>query len=679
MTSPPPGAEESVRRLRTEIRHHDYLYYVRNRPEISDEQYDELFSELKRLEEEHPELVTPDSPTQGLGAEPLDKFPRVEHAARMFSLESHREEQALRRWDERVRKGLGQDAEVEYVLEPKLDGASVELVYQDGRLVRAATRGDGTVGEGITENARTIGSLPLRLRRGGQRTPGFLALRGEVLMHIEPFERLNQELVKRGEEPFANPRNAAAGALRQLDPRVTAARPLELVVYDVLAGEVPGVSTQWQVLDALSDWGFLVNDRCCTVATVEEMLAYHRELEAARDQLEYEIDGVVIKLNDLLQRERLGATSRHPRWAYAHKFPPRKEVTTVLSIVPSVGRTGVVTPIALLRPVQIGGVTVSRASLHNREEVARKGVREGDRVRVQRAGDVIPQVVARVESGEERGPEFRLPEKCPSCGTRLVERGPFTLCPNGLECPAQLVGRLVHFGSRGALDIAGLGAETARLLVREGLVATLPDLFAVSAEELLAFEGFAEKSAANLVEGIKRASRVELHRFLHGLGIPEVGAAVARELSRHFASFARLRSATEEELQEVEGVGPRMAEEIAGFFREPHNAEVLDRLLDSLVTLIETGPSEEKALPLTGKKFVFTGSLEHFSREQARERVERLGGRVTSSLSGATDYLVAGRDPGSKHAQAGELGVTVLDQGGFAALLAEPERAPSRT
>jgi DNA ligase (NAD+) len=666
-------AEERLRTLRTEIRHHDYLYYVRNRPEISDERYDELFRELKGIEERFPDLVTPDSPTQGVGAAPLDRFPTVEHAARMYSLDSDKEAAALRRWDERVRKGLGDGVAVRYHLEPKYDGASVEVVYEEGRLVRAATRGDGTRGEGITENVRTIRNLPLQLRADGAPVPPLLSVRGEVIMRIEAFDQLNEALMEEGSEPFANPRNAAAGSLRQLDPRITAARPLELVLYDILAGEVE-VTTQAGVLETLHGWGLPVTDRPAVVETVEEILAYHGDIEAERDDLGYEIDGVVIKLDDLAAREELGATSRHPRWAYAHKFPPRKEITRILSIVASVGRTGVVTPVALLRPVELGGVTVSRATLHNREEVARKDVREGDDVRVQRAGDVIPQVIERVErDGEERGPEFRMPDRCPSCDTPLTERGPFTLCPNSLECPAQLVGRLVHFGSRDALDIEGLGEETAKLLVREGLVRQLPDLFAITPDQLVGFERFAEISANNLVNAIRESSRAELPRFLHGLGIPEVGVAVARDLARHFGTLSRLREADEETLQTVDGVGPKMAEQIAGFFREPRNAELLDRLVGHCMELIEEEPAETGPLPLEGKTFVFTGSLEAFSRREAAARVEALGAKSVSSVSKKTDYVVAGADPGSKYDKAVELGVEILDEAGFLEMMEESE------
>ncbi len=661
-------ARQRIEFLRQEIERHNYLYYVKNQPEISDEEYDRLFRELRELEEQFPEFHSPNSPTQRVGAPPLEEFPTIEHTAPMLSLESDREEAALRAFDERLRRGLGEGVEVAYVVEPKLDGASVELVYKNGQLARAATRGDGLRGEGVTENVRTIRSVPLWLRDEARPAPPFLSVRGEVIMHLDAFERLNAELIAQGKTPFANPRNAAAGSLRQLDPRITASRPLDIYVYDILAAGGLQIGTQWEVLQALRDWGFKVNDLARLVHTVEEILACHRDLAARRDELDYEIDGIVIKLNDLAARERLGATSHHPRWAFAFKFPPRKEVTRVLKIIPSVGRTGIVTPVALLRPVEIGGVTVSRASLHNREQVERMDIREGDLVRVQRAGDVIPEVVERVEEpGRKRGPRFRMPERCPSCGTPLVERGPFTLCPNGFACPAQLAGRLQHLGSRHALDIEGLGEETAKLLVEKGLVKSLPDLFDLTPDQLMELEGFAEKSANNLVQAIRRASEVDLDRLLYALGIPEVGRAVARDLAQHFGSLEALRNATEEDLMQVPGIGPKMAAAIVAFFRDPRNQEVIDRLLDGRVRLRE--PERAGPQPLEGLKFVFTGGLQRWSRSQAQELVERLGGRVQSSVSRQIDYVVVGENPGSKLDRARALGVPTLDEEAFVELL----------
>jgi DNA ligase (NAD+) len=678
------SAQERIAKLRAEIRHHDYLYYVRDKPALSDAAYDELYHELVALEETFPDLIAEDSPTQRVAGQPLTSLPTIEHAAPMLSLDSNQDEAALRRFDERLRKALGPDVAVEYALEPKLDGLSVELVYRDGLLQQASTRGDGRRGEGITANVRTIPSLPLRLREDQDKDggppippiPTFVAIRGEVIMRAKEFDKLNERLMAEGKEPFANPRNAAAGAVRQLDPQMTAARPLDLYAYDVLASEGLEVASQWDVLQALRGWGLRVNDLARKATTLDEILAYHADLESRRDDLGYEIDGIVIKLNDLAAREGLGWTSRHPRWAFAFKFPPRKEVTRILSILPSVGRSGVVTPVALMLPVEIGGVTVARATLHNREEVARKDVREGDKVRVQRAGDVIPQVIERIdEEDRERAPAWRMPETCPSCGTALVERGPFTVCPNSFECPAQLAGRIVHFASRNALDIEGLGDETAKLFVTEKLVRQLPDLFDLQAEQLVTLEGFAEKSATNLVAALAKASHVELPRLLYGLGIPEVGVTVARDLARHFGTFAGLRTASEEALQQVAGVGPRMAEQITAFFGEPKNAAVLDGLLTKLdiheTTPVPSDTPVAAVLPLAGKKIVFTGGLSRLSRPEAKELAERLGARVTGSVSKATAWVVVGEDAGSKADDAQKHGVATLDEEGFLALLRE--------
>ena len=667
--------------LREEVRRHDRLYYVENDPEISDAEYDRLFEELEALEEAFPGLRTEDSPTQRVGAEPLDELPTVEHTAPMLSLASGREETDLREFHDRVLRGLDADeGDVRYVAEPKLDGASLELVYEDGVLERAVTRGDGRRGEGVTENARTIGSLPLKLRDDERPVPDVLAVRGEVFMRIGDFEALNERLMEEGKDPFANPRNATAGSLRQLDSRITAERPLDLYAYDVLhPADVPGelgLETQLEVLEALDDWGFPVVERCEAVEAVEDVLDYHARFAAGRDELDYEIDGVVIKLDDLAARDELGATSRHPRWAYAHKFEPRKEVTEVVHIVPSVGRTGRVTPVAMLRPVDVGGVTVSRASLHNIEQVRELGVREGDRVRIQRAGDVIPQVVEVVEEGEEhdRAEAFELPDDCPSCGTGLVRRGPYTICPNHFECPAQLAGRIEHFASRDALDVEGLGEEVAKLLVAEELVVQLPDLFEIEADDLVPLEGFAEKSADNLVAAIDEASATGLDRFLYGLGIPEVGSTVARDLARWFGTFEAVRRADGEALQEVDGVGPKMAEGIRAFFEDERTAEILDELeekvelVDEGEGLRDSGPEE---LPLDGLKFVFTGALDRFTRREAQELVEGAGGRATSSVSGETDYVVVGADPGSKADDAEDEGVPTLDEEAFVELLRE--------
>jgi DNA ligase (NAD+) len=659
-------AERLALALRRTIGRHSFLYYVEARPEISDQQYDLLYRRLVDLEAAFPDLITPDSPTQRVGAPPRDDLPTVSHTAPMLSLDSTKEEADLIRFDERMRKAVG--GPVTYLLEPKLDGASLELVYENGILSRAVTRGDGRQGEGVTENVRTIPSVPLRLRDDVRPVPSFLAVRGEVLMYLSAFRDLNQGLMEEGAEPFANPRNAAAGALRQLDSRVTAQRPLDLLAFDIMTVSDVRFAEDREVVRALGDWGFKVPERVVVVPDVQGILEYHGAFLRDRDDLDYEIDGIVVKLNDLALRSTMGTTSRHPRWALAFKFEPRKEVTRIQQIAVSVGRTGVVTPVALLLPVDVGGVTVSRASLHNREEVERKDVREGDLVRVQRAGDVIPQVLGRVpEEERSRGPRFEMPEACPACGTELAVRGPFTVCTNQFGCPAQLKGRIFHFGSRSALDIEGLGEETAALLVERGLVTELADLFDLKAAQLEGLPGFAEKSARKLVEAIQVRKKVSLRRFLIGLGIPEVGQAVARDLANHFGSLEFIMGAEKADLEAVFGIGPRMSEVIYGFLHEEKNARAIRAVLDKGMEL--DAPREHGGASLEGKKFVFTGGLAAMSRSEAKKLVEHAGGKAVSSVSAETDYVVAGEAAGSKLARARELGLEIMDEEGFLAMM----------
>ena len=660
-----------VAALRREIAHHDHRYHVLDAPEIADEAFDALLDELRALEAEHPQLMTPDSPTQRVGGAPLAALETVAHVGPMLSLDSSADEAAFRQFDARLRKALGDEA-VRYSLEPKLDGISIELVYQDGRLTRAVTRGDGRRGEVVTANVRTISGLPRRLPSREPPVPSLLAVRGEVFLPLDAFDDLNEALLADGKTPFANPRNAAAGSIRQLDPGLAAARPLALYTYDLLEGETEETrapfTSHGAVLEALRAWGLPVNPEHGWAAGPDEVWAHFDALAARRDALSYEIDGLVVKLDDLPARRVLGSTAHHPRWAYAIKFPPRKEVSQVLRIVVSVGRTGAVTPVALLRPVSIGGVTVSRANLHNREDIERKDIREGDTVRVERAGDVIPQVVERVDEPGTRAEPFRMPERCPSCDARLEARGPYTVCPNAFECPAQLTGRLVHFASRRGLDIDGLGERTANQLVERGLVRQLPDLFDLEQATLEELDGFAEVSAANLRRALQEARHTELPRLLYGLGIPEVGAAVAQTLAQRFGTLAALRAADPPELEAIDGVGPVMAEAIHAFLHEPRNASVLD----ALAARIETEPIEvveDAPQPLQGSTVVFTGTLERFTREQAQALVQRLGGKTAGSVSRRTTVVVAGRDAGSKLRKAAELGLEVLDEDGFLAFL----------
>jgi len=660
--------------LRDQINHHDYRYHVLDSPEISDEQYDQLISELRTLEAAHPELVTPDSPTQRVGGAPVAGLATARHAHPMLSLDSSPKPEDLRAFDARLRRaitGIGGNAEeVAYSLEPKIDGLSVELVYESGALVRAVTRGNGEVGEVITANVRTIRSVPLRLRTGGVPVPASVAVRGEIYLPINDFDEVNEALINEGKQPFANPRNAAAGSVRQLDPSSTGRWPLSIYCYDVLDGVT--FATQADLLAALAGWGFPVNPLNSSTAHVAGILDYFAQMEEKRDELAYEVDGVVVKLQNVAQRAQLGTTAHHPRWAYAVKFIPRQEVSQVLKIIAGVGRTGIITPVALLRPVNIGGVTVSRANLHNIEDIERKDIRVGDTVRVERAGDVIPQVVERVDTGDERGAPFEMPSHCPSCGTLLIRRGPYTVCPNSFECPGQLVGRLTYYGSRGGLDIEGLGEKTVTQLVERDLVKRFPDLYDLTTAQLCELDGFAERSAEKLKDAIDASRTPELSRFITALGVPEVGVTVARTLARHFRTFERLRRAQVDDLMQVNGIGAVMAGHIHGFFNEPHAVKVLDDLLDGRVTP-QTEEAEAPAgeQPLSGLTFVFTGAMQGFTREAAEELVQSLGAKASGSVSKKTSYVVAGESAGSKLTKAQALGVTVLSEEAFEALLAE--------
>jgi DNA ligase (NAD+) len=675
--SPSPRAPATLaaraEELRRTIREHDWRYYVLDAPVVSDEAYDALFTELLALEAAHPELRSPDSPTARVGGAPLESLPSARHVAPMLSLDSSLREEDVRRFDARVRQLLAEERP-RYVVEPKLDGLSIELVYQGGLLVQAATRGDGIRGEVVTENVRTIRTATLALRADERPVPRLLAVRGEVFLGLRAFERLNAALTEAGQETFANPRNAAAGTLRQLDPRVAAGRGLEIFVYEMMAGEGVALPTHWETLAAFRSWGLRPVPRAELVHGIDEAIAVRNRLVALRDELAYELDGLVIKVDDLRARDEMGATSHHPRWAFAYKFESRKEVTRILKIEVSVGRTGVLTPFAMLLPVDIGGVTISKASLHNREEVARKDIRDRDWVRVERAGDVIPYVVERVEheGGGRRARRFRMPERCPRCGAAVEERGPFTVCPNRLACPAQLEGRIEHLGSRHALDIAGLGEQTARQLVETGLVRNLADVFALTREQLLALDGFADVSAGNLLAGIDRARTTELGRFLYALSIPDVGRRTAADLAAHFGSLERLLQASEADLLEVEGVGPTMAAAIHGFLAEPETREVIRLMRQRGVR--PRGAESRPRGPLSGRTFVFTGALESMGRTDAQSRVEAVGGAAAAAISKRVDVVVAGPGAGSKLAKAQKLGLAIVDEPAFLRILEEAER-----
>jgi DNA ligase (NAD+) len=665
------GARAEVEALREAIDYHNYLYYVKNEPKIGDAAYDRLFRRLQELEEAFPELQSPTSPTRRVGAEPVAELKKVRHTTPLLSLNSVLTEMEAGDFDDFVRRNADGKA-VRYVLEPKFDGFSVEVVYRDGVFAYGATRGDGTTGEDISENLKTIGALALRLQRPDRETPpAFLAVRGEVIMSKKSFLKLNKEKVERGEAPFANPRNAAAGTMRQLDPKKVAAMPLDIFFYDILRVEGREFATHWEELEQLPRWGLKTDVHNRRGSTFEDVKQYREKLGAERESLDYEIDGIVVKLDDLALRAELGMRERSPRWAMAWKFPPKKEITTLEDIVVQVGRTGILTPVALLSPVDVGGVTVSRATLHNEDEVLKKDLRVGDKVRIARAGDVIPEVIERIpEPGRKRGKPFSMPRTCPVCGTSVLREGAYTFCPAGLSCRAQLIGHILLYASRSAMNIEGLGEKIAAQLVDREMVKDVADLYSLGVDDFLKLEGFAQKLAQNLHQAVRSSLNPRLDRFLLGLGIPHVGQHVARVLADKYRSLDRLEGAAEDDIRETPGVGPEIAASVAEFFAQERNRAVLRKIGQANVR-VEAMPEERRGRPLQGKTFVFTGELSGFKRSEAQEIVTSLGGRAASSVSKATDYVVAGENPGSKYDDAKRLGVAVLDEAEFKKMIGQ--------
>ncbi|PSP78909.1 DNA ligase (NAD(+)) LigA [Halobacteriales archaeon QS_1_68_20] len=661
---PAGEAERQAELLREAIRYHDYRYYVEADPAVADRAYDRLFARLEELEETY-DLATPDSPTRRVGGEPADELPTVGHVAPMLSIDQSVEAEEVRAFGERVTREL-RDAgfdEPDYVCEPKFDGISIELVYEDGRLDRAVTRGDGRRGDDVTANVRTIRSVPLRLdARSGTEVPEFLAVRGEIYMPLDGFQALNRERVESGEDPFANPRNATAGTIRQLDPTVVADRPLSIFVYDVMDTSDGDVATNDEEHEWLADLGFRVSERTDLVPDVEDAIAYRDDLLDERDDLNYEVDGVVVKVNDREACAYLGETARSVRWAFAHKFPARTEETTLRDVVVQVGRTGRLTPVALLDPVDVGGVTVSRASLHNPAQIAELGAGIGDTVRIERAGDVIPQVAEVVESTAES--HFEYPDYCPSCGNPVEREGPIAFCTGGFACPAQLRRRIEHYAD--ALDVDGLGPERVDQLVDAGLVEELAALYALGVEDLASLEGWGQRSAENLLAELDDASEPPLSDFVAALGVPLVGEATARNLAREFGDLAAIRAADETDLRAVPDVGPEVAHRVRSFFANEANREAVEALL----AYVDPQPVEDTGGDeLDGLTFVFTGSLSA-PRSDLEELVARHGGNATGSVSGNTDYLVFGENPGQrKRDDADDHGVPTLDEDEFRDLL----------
>jgi DNA ligase (NAD+) len=670
-----PTPAERAAELRAQLHHHAHRYYVLDAPEIPDAEYDRLFQELQAIEAAHPELLTPDSPTQRVGGKILDGLVPVRHAVPMLSIQTETDTTAAgaEAFDARVRRELGLPADapaVEYAAELKFDGLAINLRYERGVLVQAATRGDGETGEDVTQNIRTIGQIPLRLSGDA---PEVLEVRGEVYMRRDDFEKLNERQREKGEKTYINPRNTAAGAVRQLDPAVTAQRPLSFFAYglgEVLGWTLPG--THSGLLDALAAFGLPVCADRCVAQGAAGLVAFHAQIAAKRDALPFDIDGVVYKVNSLALQRELGFKTREPRWAVAHKYPAQEQLTTVLAIDVQVGRTGKLTPVAKLAPVFVGNVTVTNATLHNENEARRKDVRVGDTVIVRRAGDVIPEVVAVLPEKRPEGAQiFTMPQVCPVCGSAAVrEEGEVDhRCTGGLFCGAQRKQAILHYAQRRAVDIEGLGDKLVEQLVDSEVVKTLPDLYRMGLMALVNLDRMAEKSAQNVLDALEKSKHTTLPRFLFGLGIRHVGEATAKDLARHFGSLDAIMDASLEQLLEVNDVGPTVAQSLRTFFDQPHNREVVEQLRACGVRWEEGAPAERAAQPLAGKTFVLTGTFPTLKREQAKEMLEAAGAKVAGSVSKKTDYLVAGEEAGSKLDKARELGVAVIDEAAMLALL----------
>jgi DNA ligase (NAD+) len=659
--------QQRLDELREQVDHHLYRYHVLDDPEISDAAYDRLYDELKALEEEHPDLITPDSPSQRVGAPPSERFQKVQHLTPMGSLEKVAEEESLFKWAEDVRKRLDSDEPVAYVIEPKIDGLAINLTYEDGALTRGATRGDGYQGEDVTVNLRTIPSVPLKMRADG--LPSIAEVRGEVYMPISGFRELNARIAELGQKLAPNPRNAAAGSLRQKDSSITASRPLAVWVYGLGALEGVQLSSHWEELEWLREHGFRTNPFAERLESIEEVAKRCAEWERKRTELDYEIDGIVIKVDSLEQQGVLGALHSRPRWARAFKWAPMTAETTLQKISIRVGRTGALNPWAMLEPVQVGGVTVSRATLHNEEDINRKDIREGDRVIVQRAGDVIPQIVGPAGEHQPGTKPFKMPKKCPLCGENIVkpEGEAMHRCPNR-ACPSRGLETLINW-VQGPADIDGVGEQLMRRLWELGLVRSLPDLYRLMKEQLLELDGFAEVSASKAIDAIKGSTGTPFSRVLLGLNIPDVGWVTAQNLARHFGDVEKLAAASQEEIQEVEGIGPERAEAIAEWFADKENLRLVGELKERGLRF-EAGPEERPVEgPLTGSTYVITGTLEGYSRDEARKALEAKGAKVADSVSKKTTGVIAGESPGSKLAKAEQLGVAVLDEAALERLL----------
>lgn len=662
------SALKRIEELRELITYHNRRYYQLDDPEISDAEYDQLMAELIQLEKHYADVIDiTDSPTQRVGAAPLDKFDSVTHLTPMLSLANAFSEEDIIDFNERIKRFLDTEDDIPFVVEPKLDGIAVNLIYEKGILTVGSTRGDGTVGENITQNLKTIRSIPLKINKTG-RVPERIEIRGEVFLGIEAFKYLNRRRINEGDPPFANPRNAAAGSLRQLDSKITARRPLDIYCYAVGSSEGITFESQNEVLHTLTLWGFPVNPEIKQVQDINECIQYYHDMTLLRTELPYEIDGVVIKVDSLDIQARLGAVSRSPRWAIACKFPPTQATTTVEDIIVQVGRTGVLTPVAKMTPVRIAGVTVSSATLHNQDEIDKKDIRIGDTVIVQRAGDVIPEVVKVIES-QRKGTEtvFTMPEICPACGSDVVRlTGEVAHRCIDFDCPAQIKENIKHFASRGAMDIEGLGDKIIAQMLGENIINDPADLYYLTKEHLAGLERMADKSAENLLAALERSKRPALEKFIYALGIRHVGEHISRILAREFSTLDNLMKATEENLISIREIGPEVAGSITKFFVQPANIMMINKLTEAGVKPREKTPPQ--SLDLSGKSFVFTGTLQKFTRSKAREIVESLGGNVTSTVTKKTDYVIVGESPGSKFDKARELDIFILNEDEFVEL-----------
>lgn len=658
-------AEQEINLLREAIEYHNELYYSKNKPEISDKNYDGLFQRLEKLEKQYKEFRSDTSPTKKVGAQPSGKLKKRKHASPMLSLDSSDNKEDIKQFFKNIQEQINKK-QVEVVLEPKLDGLSVEIAYKNGKLLYAATRGNGQTGEDITENIKTIDAVPSSLR-SAKKAPEFLSVRGEVLISKDDFQKLNKSRIENGEEPFANPRNAAAGISRQLDAANVKDKPLDIFFYEIIDAKKNGFDDHWEVLKRFKKWGLKIHPQSKRVKSFKQVESFFDQLTKKRETLKVEIDGLVVKVRNYKYRKELGTRQRNPKWAVAWKFPPKKEITTLQQIVVQVGRTGMLTPVALFDPVEVGGVTVSRATLHNEDEAKNKDVRSGDTIRVMRAGDVIPEVVERVKKGKSRGKAFRMPSKCPVCQTKVVREGAYVVCPAGLSCNAQKKGHIIHFVSLEAMDIRNLGEKNIEQLMEKGLIKAIPDLYKLSREDLLSLEGFKKRKAERLHEAIQKSKNPELHRFLYALGIRHVGEHMARVLALNFKSLDKLKKVRKKKLTSIDEIGEETAESISNFFSNKENLNMLKELKKAGVNPQKV--SAEKADLLKEKTIVITGELEDFSRDEAKEKIEFLGGRATSSVSGNTNYVVVGEDPGSKLDQAKKRNVKTINEKQFHRLL----------